>query len=266
MIRWALAALALAAAAPALAQDDDTRFCPNRPDLGASGCTTRPGEVQVEWSAFDWQRDDTADGREDSFLAADVLARIGVGPRTELQIGWSPLGRVRTRDAVTGSIETVRGVSDVRLAVRQSVSGEDGTGLSVGIEPFVTVPVGPTPIGRGDWGGGLVIPASYDLGGDWVLGATAQVEAAVDEDGDGRHLAYSGILGLGRALSDRVSAMVEVMVAQDDDPVQPTTQLLGAVSVAWQPTRRFQLDLLATAGLNRDTPDLRLITGGAILF
>jgi hypothetical protein len=260
-----LAAVALAAGIPASAQDEP-RFCPNRPDLGASGCTTKPGEVQVEWSTLDWERDDSADGREDSFLAADVLARIGVGSRTELQIGWSPFGRVRTRDAATGAIETVRGVSDVRLAVRQSLSGQDGKGLSFGIEPFVTVPVGRVPIGRGDWGAGLVVPADYDLGGSWTLGATAQVEAAVDEDGAGRHLAYSGILGLGRALSDRVSVSAEVMVAQDDDPLEPTTQLLGAASFAWQPTKRFQLDLLATAGLNRDTPDVRLVTGGAILF
>ncbi len=87
----AIAALAaVVSAAPAAAQELP-RFCPNRPDLGASGCTTEPGRVHVEWSALDWQRDD-GDGDREDVLANEAALRIGVGPTTELQIGWTPVG------------------------------------------------------------------------------------------------------------------------------------------------------------------------------
>jgi hypothetical protein len=56
--------LAVLLAVPALGQDR-RRYCPNRPDLGASTCTTRPGEVLVELSGVDWERDTVGGARED---------------------------------------------------------------------------------------------------------------------------------------------------------------------------------------------------------
>lgn len=262
-----LYAACVAALVPAAAYaQDEPRFCPNRPDLGASGCTTEPGHVQFEVSAIDWQRDDTADQRQDTILGGDFQARIGVGPSTEVQIGWTPYGRVRTRDKASGAVETQRGIGDVRLGVRQSLSHPDGEGLSIGFEPFVTVPVGRSPIGEGDWGAGAVLPVSYDLSETWHANLTSEVDAAVNESGNGRHLAYSGIVGLGYDVSDAVSVVGELMVEQDNDPVEHATHALAAGSITWQPRHGLQLDLLAAAGLNRDTPDFRLLTGGAVLF
>ena len=256
----------LGIASPALAQDGDPRFCPSRPSLGQSACTTQPGHVQAEASAADWQRDDTADQREDTVLAGDLLVRLGITDSSEVQVGWTAYGHVRTRDKLTGAIDTRRGVGDVTLAFRQNLHNPDGKGLSYGVEPFVTVPTGRTPIGDGDWGAGLVVPVSYDLSDRLNLQFTGEVDAAVDEDGDGRHGAYSGILGLGYELADKLTAVAELSVLRDDDPMDSHTETVAAGSLAWQPAKTYQLDVLATAGLNRDTPDFRLVTGGAIVF
>lgn len=266
MIRYKLPALAVALlATPAIAQDEP-RFCPTRPDLGSSACTTLPGQVHVELSAVDWELDDAADARTDTVLAGDLLLRLGVGPRTEVQVGWTPFGHVRERDRASGSIETTDGVGDVRLAVRQNLRAPDGKGLSFGLEPFVTLPVGRYPVGRGDWGAGVVLPVSYDLGERANLAFTGTGEALPDEDGDGRHLSLTGIAGLGLELSDSVTAVGEVSVQRNDDPGGRRTLVLAAASLAWRPAKTWQLDALVTAGLNRDTPDLRLAIGGAVLF
>lgn len=266
MIKLGIVGLALLAATPALAQDDEPRFCPNRPSLGSSACTTEPGKVQVELSGVDWQRDDTADSREDTVLAGDLLVRFGLGDSTEAQIGWTGYGHVRTRDKLTGAIDTVNGVGDIRLALRQNFANPDGKGLSYGVEPFVTLPVGREPIGAGDWGAGVVVPVTYDLADKWNLAFTGQAEAAVDEDGDGRHFAYSGILGLGYDLSKQLTAVAELSLARDDDPMDSHTEAVAAGSLAWQPHNGLQFDLLGTVGLNHTTPDFRVVTGGAILF
>lgn len=264
--RLGLFGLAVMAATPALAQADEPRFCPNRPSLGSSACITEPGKVQLEVSGVDWQRDDSSDSREDTVLSGDVLARIGLGASTEAQIGWTGFGHVRTRDKTTGAIDTVNGVGDVTLALRQNFANPDGKGLSYGVEPFVTLPVGREPIGAGDWGAGVIVPVTYDLSDKVNLAFTGEADAQPDEDGNGRHFAYSGIVGLGYELSKQWTVVGELSVARDDDPMDKHTEAVAAGSLAWRPRQTLQLDLLGTVGLNHDAPDFRLVTGGAILF
>lgn len=252
-------------ATPALAQEDP-RFCPTRPSLGSSACTTLPGQVQVEISAADWELDNNSDARTDTVLAGDLLARFGVGPHTEVQVGWTPFGHGRTRDKATGLVDVTDSVGDVRLAVRQNLRAPDGKGLSFGLEPFVTLPVGRRAVGAGDWGAGVVLPISYDLSDAVNLAFTGIPEALPDDDGDGRHLSLTAIAGLGLKLNDSVTMVGEISVQRDDDPGGHRTMALAAASVAWQPAKTWQLDLLVAAGLNRDTPDVRVAVGGAVLF
>jgi hypothetical protein len=265
-VRHGLAAAVLLIAASAAGAQEKPRFCPNRPDLGASGCVTAPGEVQAELSGVDWQRDDTADAREDSISYGDMLARFGVGPRTEVQVQWTPYATVRTRDKASGAVSRVSGVGDVRLAVRQNLSGPDGEGLSAAIEPFAVLPTGRSGVGDGDWSAGLVVPVAYDLGHDWGAGVTAEASAQADEDGHGRHANVNAAFGLGRELGGGFSATAELYLEQDDDPDGARTQAAVAGSAAWQPSDTTQIDVLAVAGLNRDTPDVRVVLGGAWLF
>lgn len=267
MTRSALVLLALIVATPALAQEsDDPRFCPNRPSLGSSACTTDPGRVQLEYSAADWQLDNGDDSREDRVVAGDLLARFGVTASSEVQVGWTAFGHVRTRDKITGAIDTVNGVGDVTVAFRQNLRNPDGKGFSFGIQPQVTLPVGREPIGAGDWGAGVLIPVTYDLSDKINLAFTGEADAAVDDDGDGRHLAYSGIWGLGYALTDKLTTVAELSLQRDNDPSGHETHSLAAVSLAYQPRKTVQYDVLAVAGLNRTSPDVRLVMGGAVLF
>jgi hypothetical protein len=263
--RRAAAAALLLVAAPAAAQGDD-RFCPNRPSLAASGCTTMPGQVQVEISSLDWERDDQPGQRSDTIALGDVTARIGVAAHAEVQLEWIPLAMARTRDTTAGTVSRVTGAGDATIAVRRSLSGPDGKGLSLAVQPFAVLPVGRAGIGDGTWSAGMTLPMTYEVDDHWTLEATGEASARADADGHGRHFDVSAIAGLTRAIGDTVSVTGEFMVEQDQDPGGHATMALTAASIAWQPGRRTQLDLLAAIGLNRDTPDLRLVIGGAALF
>lgn len=259
----------LACSTPAFAQDgggEEPRFCPNRPSLGASGCTTLPGQVHVEFSGVDWQRDNNSDTREDTLLFGDVFARIGITPHAELQIGWTPLGSVRTLDKATGRVSRQSGTGDVRLGFRRSLSHPDGEGLSTALEPFVTLPVGSKALSDGDWSAGLGVPVYWQMNEKWSLSFTGEAAAAVDEDGTGRHFDTTGVFGVGYSLTDAISATVEFSVERDNDPAGHVTRTLAAGSIGWQPTDRTQIDLLFVHGLNRDAPDTQLVVGGAVLF
>ncbi len=267
-----LAPLALAAALPAAAQgggagdEGDVRFCPNRPSLGASGCTTLPGQVQVEMSGVDWTRDRQDGEQSDTLLYGDVVARIGVSRNAEVQVGWTPYGSARTRDLASGAVSRIAGPGDVTLGFRRALSHPDGKALSAAVQPYVTLPVGGQAIGAGDWSAGMVVPVYYQIDDRWSIDFTGQAAAQADQDRHGRHLDVSGVVGLGYALSDAVTAVAELSADRDDDPMGATTQTLAAVSLAWQPTKRTQIDLLLVGGLNDAAPDARVVLGGAVAF
>ncbi|GAA3264665.1 hypothetical protein GCM10020258_31380 [Sphingomonas yabuuchiae] len=120
---WLLGAAMMSIGVPALAEDEP-RFCPTRPNLGGSSCTTEPGRVHFEISALDWQRDDQPDQREDRIVTADILTRVGIGKNTELQLDWVGYGRDRTRDKATALVDTATGTGDVTFAIRQHLAGQ----------------------------------------------------------------------------------------------------------------------------------------------
>ena len=262
---WLLAAVMMTVGVPALAEDEP-RFCPTRPNLGGSSCTTEPGRVHFEVSTLDWQRDDQPDQREDHIVTADILTRVGIGKNTELQLDWVGYGRDRTRDKATAMIDTATGTGDVTFAVRQHLAGQKGKPFSAGVQAFVTAPTGRYPIGAGSWSTGIIIPVQYELTEKLAIAVTGEADAAANRSGMGRHLAYNEITGLRYKFTDAVTATAELSLERDDEPDQHETLALAALSAAWRPTKVLQLDILAATGLNPTAPHLRLVTGGAILF
>jgi len=255
---------AMLAATPAFAEERD--YCPSRPDLGRPACTIAPGHVSVETGLADWTLEKDADGRTDTVLIGDTLVRVGLTDTIEGQIGWTPYGHVRTRDAATGAVENRGRAGDVTLGVKVNLQNPDGKGLSAAVRPFVTVPVGRMPVGFGDWGAGVTAPVSYELNKTFKLQVTPEVEAAVDQDGHGRHFAASGTLGLGVELTKALTATIEAQVLRDDDPERKTTQTFGALSLGWMVSKTMQLDIGGIAGLNHDTPDAEVYVGISRLF
>ena len=255
---WLLALVA----APAAAQERD--YCPERPGLNTPACTIDAGHVSVETSLADWTLTRDGGTRDDQVLIGDTKLRIGLSDHVEAQVGWTPFGHDRQRDA--SGVTSANRVGDVTLGLKANLQHPDGNGLAIAVLPYVTLPVGRTPIGAGDWGAGLLLPLTYALSDTVQLEATPEVDAAVNEDGAGRHLAYSGTAGVGLKLLDPLTLTGEVQVERDRDPAGHETHSLAALSVAYQVSKNLQFDLLGAKGLNRDSPDVELYGGIAARF
>jgi hypothetical protein len=241
----------------AMAQDRE--YCPDRPGIDTPACTIAPGKMSVETSIADWTRDPGWSSREDSILFGDTLVRIGVSDSIEARIGWTPFGHDRMRDS--NGIDTVNGVGDVSLGMKANLHNPDGAGLSVSVLPFVTLPVGRPSIGAGDWGAGFLVPVTYEISDTVSLDLTPEIDAAVDQDGNGRHLAYSSTAGLAIKLDKAFTLTGEMQALRDDDPQQHETQAVAALSLAWMANDNLQFDIFGAAGLNANTPDARLYAG-----
>lgn len=246
------------------AGDQERDYCPARPGLGTPACTMAPGQVSVETSLGDWTLDKQGGDRTDTVLIGDTSLRIGLTDTIEAQVGWTPLGIVRERTG--GAVARKTRAGDATLGIKANLRNPDGSGLSVAVQPFVTLPVGRTPIGAGDWGAGLIVPVTYDLSKAVNLEVTPEVDAAVDQDGRGRHLAYSAVVGVGFALNDALTFTLEDQLVRDEDPSGSTTQDLASASLAWMPRKTLQLDIGAVAGLDRNAPDVELYAGIARRF
>lgn len=264
-MRAALTALLLVIALPRSAHAQDRpaerEYCPERPGLGNPACIISPGRVSVESAMVDWTRDDNADGRQDTILIGDTLVRVGLTPTIEAQIGWTPFGHVRMRDAASGTIDQANRIGDVLVGMKANLRSPDGSGFSAALQPFVTLPVGRSPVGAGTWGAGLIAPVTYDLSDTLNLELSPEVDAAVDQDGNGRHLAFGSVVGLGVSLTKALTATVEAQFMRDQDPSGATTQALGGLSFAWKVADDVQLDAGAIAGLNHVSPDVELYIG-----
>jgi hypothetical protein len=258
--RFLLLIAAAMAATPALADGDRRDLCPDRPGLGTPACTVEPGTVVFEIGLADWTLDRSAGSRTDSWAFSDALLRTGLTPSLEVQVGWTMLGHVRERDRATGAATSRTRTGDVTLALRQNLSNPDGSGFSIALMPYASLPLGGAGVGAGDWGAGLIVPASVDLGA-LSLGLTPHIDAAVDSDGDGRHLAYGSVVGLGFGVTDDISMAAEVSLTRDRDPGGRTTEALAGLSAGWQPDADSQWDVGVNAGLNRDSPDVELYFG-----
>ena len=248
-------------ASPALAQDDD--FCVDRPGLGTPACTLKAGQAMVELGLGNWQRVADAQTVEDDASYGEALLRVGIDDRTELQLGFGGYGTQRLRDRASGARSRSSGFGDALLGVRRSLSGPSGP---FAVEAFVTLPIGSNGFSAGDWGAGVQLPLGFDLPAGFELDLTPEVDAAVNASGTGRHLAWGGVAGLTHALGPKLALAIELGVKQDSDPARHSTAVLGAMSVAWQVGRDWQIDLEGDLGLTAAAPRHSVLVGLARRF
>ena len=246
---------------PTLAWGQDRDLCADRPGLGTPACTVDKGHVVLEMGLGDWTHDRDGQIVTDGFQTGDALIRLGLTGSLEAQVGWTAYGHVRTRDRTTGMVDRQGGTGDVRLALRQNLHNPDGSGFTIAVMPYVSVPTGGSAVGARDWGAGLLVPIGFDLGNHLSVALTQEIDAAVDEDGDGRHLAYGSVVGLNIAFTDATTGTIETSLTRDDDPDGHTTQALGGLSFAWQSSKAMQWDIGLNLGLNRNSPDRQVYLG-----
>jgi hypothetical protein len=250
---------ALSALAPCKA-DDPRPLCPDRPGKGTSPCTLDAGHFQIELDAFDgtFQR---ADGvTEDTYVAVSPTLKYGVADTLDLEVAFAPYMAQRDHDAL--SDVTVEGHGDLYLRAKWNFLDGDGRFAAVA-EPFVKLATATRALGNGAIEEGMVLPMSYDLGGNWSLSSTPELDLLLNAAGSGRHAALIDVAGLGRTLESGITLGAEIWTAQDFDPAGTVSQYSFDLDAAWQPKSDadLQLDAGVNLGLNRNTPGAQVYFG-----
>lgn len=245
--RRAAAVLVACALYPATARA--RAYCSTRPSLGQSACILDPGRVAIETALTDWERDTDSD----TTLFGDSLLRIGVTDRAEVQIGWTPVGIARDRRDGTRTTRS----GDLTLGSRINLRNPDGKGLSYGLQPAVTIPVGRDPIGDRAWRLGVVAPVGFDLSDTLNLQFSPQLDIVAEVGRGDRRIEPAAVVGIEAQLNDAVSTTAEFQWQHEAGGDAAN----AALSFAWQVGDDLFVDTGAVVGLNDAAAAVRLYSG-----
>lgn len=265
-MKWAIATLLLQAALclplAAASADEIKPICPDRPGRGTSACTLDPGRAQLELGLFDESFQRRSGVTTDTGNAGSLLAKWGVSERVDIESGMALYQFQRTHDS-SGTM-TARGIGDLLLHAKYNpLSGAPENGSSafaLVLDPFLKLPTAGGGLGNGAVEGGMVLPMSYDLGNNWSLAMTPEVDALLNASDSGHHANLVDVIGLGRSFG-ALTLGAEVWTGQNLDPTGTISQYSFDLDAAWLANNDTQLDCGLNFGLNRATPDLELYFG-----
>jgi hypothetical protein len=243
-LRIAVAIALMAAGVPAARAAE---IEPDRPEVTESARLVPRGALQLE-SGLAYSRERRGGRPTDETFEAEADLRIGVSHDLELNLGWSPLVRVRGADDDTG-------IGDVTLGVRyRFVEGfEDARWPPhLGVKVFAKLPAAEVPIGTGRPDFGVLLLASFELPHDFELEVNVGA-AAVGQTRPNGYLAQ---------------AIATASLSYDNSADERGGRALLAVNagLVYRLTRRLAIDAGIQTSLAGQGPDYVVRTGLSVLW
>lgn len=219
----------------AWAGDEPEPISPDRAGAANDTATVGAGVVQVE-TGLAYGHERIAGGPSAKRFSAEAAVRWGLTERLEIGVEGEPLVRMRGPEDHTG-----HGDLTVNAKYR-FLDARPGSWLpSLGLLPFVKLPVATAPIGSGKTDFGALLLASFALPGRVDLDLNAGLTAVGQSDPDGYLLQAVVALGLSRDVSERVSLFTDLLYASRVERAGRDSVLLD-FGVIWRPTRDVALD------------------------
>jgi hypothetical protein len=129
-----------------------------------------------------WDHSSDASSIEDEASLGDTPKRVGVTESMEVQLGLTGHVVQHTQDRLTGAVDRADGTCEASLAIRQSLSGPT---VKVTLEVFSMLPFAKQPIGGGEWSGGMLLPADFEVWRGVEIDFTPELDVAANESGAG---------------------------------------------------------------------------------
>jgi hypothetical protein len=255
-MRAALAlVLALAVLPPAAWAGDGEEIEPDRSGLSTSTATVGRGAVQVE-AGFNYGHERMGGSPTEKRFGLEAAVRVGLTEALEVGVVSEPLVRLR------GSVSDT-GHGDVTLQAKYRFLDERAPWPSLGLLPYVTLPVTEEPFGSGKTDAGLVLLASFGLPWQLSLDANAGLAALGQSRPAGYLLQAFAAAGLSRDLGAAFTLFGDLVYASREARDGRGTVLLDA-GVIYRPVRRVALDASIVTALAGSAPDWTMRAGVSV--
>jgi hypothetical protein len=251
----ALALLPLAA----WAADEPEPISPDRAGAATSTSTVAPGAFQLE-SGLAYSRERIGGSPPERRFTVEAGVRAGVTDHLELRIEAEPLVRLRGAED-----DTDHGDFTLSAKYRFLDASEGSWRPSLGVLPFVKLPVAEAPIGSGKTDFGALVLASFALPGQVSLDVDAGL-AAVGQSRTGGYLLQAIVAaGASRDLTDWLTLFSDLVYASRAERAARASVALDA-GVIWRPTRDVAVDTSVVTSLAGPGPDWAVRGGVSIRF
>lgn len=260
--RYALAVASSAVASAAGAQPVEAPICTDRPTKANAVCTVAPGRVQLETSLFGWSVTDVGGTRTELLTLGSGFAKFGLTGRSDLQLGFTPVARLRVKDDAGRTRQS--GFGDVVIRYKHRLTGDDSK-VQLAVIPFVKLPTASAGLGNDKTEGGLAVAVSRTIGTATVT-IGPELDLLADADGDGHHAGLINLVNVAVPVATGLTFVGELWSNYNFDPAGTVKQASADAAFAYGVSNDVQLDVGANLGLTRDTPDIEFYAGAAIRF
>ncbi|HME97703.1 MAG TPA: transporter [Methylomirabilota bacterium] len=251
-------ALALMAAGVPAARADEIE--PDRPEVTESARLVPRGALQLE-SGLAYSRERRGGRPTEETVEAEADLRLGLLHDLELNLGWSPLVRVRGADDDTG-------IGDVTLGVRyRFVEGfEDARWPPhLGVKVFAKLPAAEEPIGTGRPDFGVLLLASFELPHDFELEVNVGAAAVGQTRPNGYLAQVIATASLSYDITPSLLGFLE-MLSNSADERGGRGLLAVNVGLVYRLTRRLAIDAGIQTSLAGQGPDYVVRAGLSVLW
>jgi hypothetical protein len=241
------------------AAEEPEPIAPDRAGASLSTTTVGRGAVQVE-TGLAYERQRIAGSPSDRRFSVEAAVRAGVSDRLEVRVEGEPLVRLRGADDDTGP-------GDVSLSAKyRFLETEEGSWRpSLGVLPFVKLPVAEAPIGSGKTDFGALLLASFALPGQVSVDADAGL-ATIGQSRPGGYLLQAIVAaGASRDLASWLTLFSDVLYTSRDERAGRDSVVLDA-GLVWRPRRDVAVDASAVTSLAGAGPDWAVRAGMSVRF
>lgn len=237
----------------------------DRPDFVESSDVVGRGRVQIE-TGIGFERNE-ADGLKTRTRSTPTLLRLGFRDDMELRIETDGLLRSRVQDLSTGATQTERGSADTSIGIKwRTQEGDEARGTpGMAWLMHVDLDTGSTAFRGQGLRPSLRFVAEWDLPHDLSIGVMPGVVADKADDGS-RFAAGMFAVTLGQGWSPAWHGFVEIAAQRLASRAHGGNVVSFDFGATYLVNDSLQLDLSASRGLTRDTPDFQWGVGVSFRF
>jgi hypothetical protein len=237
----------------------------DRPDFVESSDVVGRGQVQVE-TGLGFERNE-ADGLRTRTRSTPTLLRLGFRDDMEFRVETDGLLRTRTQDLSTGLAQTERGMADTSIGIKwRTQQGDEARGTpGMAWLAHVDLDTGSTAFRGQGLRPSLRFVAEWDLPNDMSIGVMPGVVADQADDGS-RFAAGLFAVTLGKGWSPAWHTFVEIAGQQLASRAHGGNVVSVDVGATYLVNDSLQLDIAASRGLTRETPDFQWGAGVSFRF
>lgn len=215
----------------------------DRPDVTESPYTVDAGHFQYETDFVRLIKEKSEMQKTNTLLINQANIKIGLTGSTAIQIGFQTYGRQKQTDISSGSTETTHGFGDVTFRIKQNLIGNDNGDFALALLPYIKFPTSKYDE-NSHLEGGLIVPMSYKLPGEWNLGFQVEVDRLKDQDQPAMHTEFLQTLTLSHQILKNVDGIAETYYTYDFKAHQFSNFINAAIQM------EIAKDLKFDAGIN----------------